>query len=593
MANPEITIIGGGIAGLTAAHELIDRGYKVSIYEMKSIPGGKARSIEIPYAQYPHDGDKWPLPAEHGFRFFPGFYRHIVETMERIPGSRSGSKVSDALTQVHKLNYGRLDKDLISLPTKSPGNLSGILQFFKKWISQEGMDIPVIEMLSWLFSILRVSCSCDERINEQFEKISWWDFLSTDSKSTNFKRYISNGSRILVAADPRNASARTTARVNEQMLLDQMKGNADRVLDGPTNKTWIFPWVNLLLKSGRLSFYADVEVTGLIANVETGKVTSFTNSGLLQDGQCQRMIGCDPLDGPRYESVKLPERIESDQFISAVPVEVAAEYIRKNGKWTELAELAPSLKKLDELRHHVQWMNGMIFYLKDDARTIEGHSVYVDSPFALSSIFQQHYWHSQFSLSKFGKGNLTSIFSVAISNWTDTLRCEDIDHCDMPFCGRGRKLGLSASETFSHSNGLNKLKEEVWADLKQTLTIEGSALLEDRHLEHFFLDPAIHIENGVARNSEPLLVNRANSLHLRPHATTEIPNFFLAADYVQTHTDLATMEAANEAAKRAVNGLLDQISDTSCRCKIYPLERPKALRLVRWLDRLIYRIRRP
>ena len=30
----------------------------------------------------------------------------------------------------------------------------------------------------------------------------------------------------------------------------------------------------------------------------------------------------------------------------------------------------------------------------------------------------------------------------------------------------------------------------------------------------------------------------------------------LAADYVRTHTDLATMEAANEAARRAVNGIL-------------------------------------
>ena len=25
------------------------------------------------------------LPAEHGFRFFPGFYRHLPDTMRRIP----------------------------------------------------------------------------------------------------------------------------------------------------------------------------------------------------------------------------------------------------------------------------------------------------------------------------------------------------------------------------------------------------------------------------------------------------------------------------------------------------------------------------
>jgi len=38
----------------------------------------------------------------------------------------------------------------------------------------------------------------------------------------------------------------------------------------------------------------------------------------------------------------------------------------------------------------------------------------------------------------------------------------------------------------------------------------------------------------------------------------EIPNLFLASDYVKTNTDVACMEAANEAARRAVNALLDR-----------------------------------
>ena len=59
---------------------------------------------------------------------------------------------------------------------------------------------------------------------------------------------------------------------------------------------------------------------------------------------------------------------------------------------------------------------------------------------------------------------------------------------------------------------------------------------------------------GFLRNAEPLLVNLVNTWALRPEATTAIPNLFLASDYVRTHTDLATMEGANEAARRAVNG---------------------------------------
>jgi hypothetical protein len=47
-------------------------------------------------------------------------------------------------------------------------------------------------------------------------------------------------------------------------------------------------------------------------------------------------------------------------------------------------------------------------------------------------------------------------------------------------------------------------------------------------------------------NAEPLLINHAGSLGARPEAYTEVGNLFLAADYLRTYTDLATMEAANE-----------------------------------------------
>src|SRR5262245_37644465 len=90
----KVVIVGGGIAGMSAAHELIDRGWEVEVFERKTIPGGKARSMP---AQGPsHSGATGrsgpcpPLPGEHGFRFFPGFYKHVVDTMERIP-YRGGS----------------------------------------------------------------------------------------------------------------------------------------------------------------------------------------------------------------------------------------------------------------------------------------------------------------------------------------------------------------------------------------------------------------------------------------------------------------------------------------------------------------------
>jgi hypothetical protein len=85
-----------------------------------------------------------------------------------------------------------------------------------------------------------------------------------------------------------------------------------------------------------------------------------------------------------------------------------------------------------------------------------------------------------------------------------------------------------------------------------------------------------------------LLVNNANTWRLRPEAATAIPNFVLASDYVRTYTDLATMEGANEAARRAVNAILDRSGSEQPRCRIWNLHEPDALAPLRAYDRARY-----
>ncbi len=53
-----------------------------------------------------------------------------------------------------------------------------------------------------------------------------------------------------------------------------------------------------------------------------------------------------------------------------------------------------------------------------------------------------------------------------------------------------------------------------------------------------------------------------------------IENFFLASDYVRTYTDLATMESANEAARRAVNGILESVEFPEKPCGVCPFGSP-------------------
>ena len=96
-----------------------------------------------------------------------------------------------------------------------------------------------------------------------------------------------------------------------------------------------------------------------------------------------------------------------------------------------------------------------------------------------------------------------------------------------------------------------EIRDEVWDQLKRSLNVQGANVLQDEDLVHWYLD--LDIDPLLRANSEPLFVNLVDTWRLRPRAVTAIPNLFLASDYVQTFTDLATMEAANEAARRAVN----------------------------------------
>ena len=89
------------------------------------------------------------------------------------------------------------------------------------------------------------------------------------------------------------------------------------------------------------------------------------------------------------------------------------------------------------------------------------------------------------------------------------------------------------------------------------------------------------------------MINPAGSLQYRPEAFTEISNLFLASDYVRTYTDLATMEAANEAARRSVNALLDSSGSNSAKAQLWPFEEPEIFKPMRDYDLLRFKLGLP
>ena len=210
-------------------------------------------------------------------------------------------------------------------------------------------------------------------------------------------------------------------------------------------------------------------------------------------------------------------------------------------------------------------MNGVLFYLDRDVPIVNGHAIYIDSEWSLTSISQKQFW-PRVDLSRRGDGRVRGILSVDVSEWQRP----------------GRRTGKVAQLCTRE-----EIFEEVWGQLEDHL--DGA--LDDVTVIERFLDPAIVFPNPTeAGNLEPLLVNTAGSWANRPDAVTAIPNLFLASDYVRTHTDLATMEAANEAARRAVNGILEASGSSAPRCAIWPLQEPRAFAAARLLDRARWKL---
>src|SRR5438445_10600957 len=116
----KVIVIGGGVGGLSAAHELARReGFEVVVYEQREVVGGKARSLDA----IPGTAGRRNLPGEHGFRFFPGFYKHLPDTMKRIPFGDPPATVFDNLVGTTQIGLLRSDADPIVLPANFPTSI--------------------------------------------------------------------------------------------------------------------------------------------------------------------------------------------------------------------------------------------------------------------------------------------------------------------------------------------------------------------------------------------------------------------------------------------------------------------------------------
>jgi uncharacterized protein with NAD-binding domain and iron-sulfur cluster len=550
----KVIVLGGGIAGMSAAHELINRGFEVEVYDRNpTYVGGKARSVDVPNTNL-QDPNKY-LPGEHGFRFFPGFYKHITQTMSEIPFGNG--TVLDNLVDTEDVAIYQNGHMPIKLPLHIPKSLKDVTNIFKAFmVANQELTKESVEFFAK--KVWQLMTSCEDRFKDEYEQISWWEYTAADNFNDAYKSLLVEGlTRSLVAAQAQKASTRTVGSVFLQLLYTMLKNsNTDRVLNAPTNDAWLTPWIEYLKTKG-VSYFLDHTVKSI-------QVEKSVNGSPLKNATIQ--IGNDS---------SKTINVTGDYFILATPVEVSATLINPS-----ILAADKGLSNIVKLAPNVEWMNGIQFYLTESFPMHHGHTIYASSKWALTSISQQQFW-GDYDYSDRFDGTVKGILSVDISDWNTP----------------GNINGKKATEC-----SLEEVKTEIWEQIKQEINIDKEIITDDM-LRFVYLDADIYpkadkqpsLEHVLGKevadevielgNKEPLLVNQVNTWTLRPNSFTNIPNFFLASDYVKTNTDLATMEGANEAARRATNNIL-KIEKRKDYCKVYPLKQPLVLSLLQKADQI-------
>ncbi len=538
----KVVILGGGVGGLSAAHELIERGFDVELYEGSANLGGKSRSHPVPGTG---SGGRADLPGEHGFRFYPSFYRHVIDTMERIP-LQPGRSVASNLRAVDRAAIASEDGQAMhEFVRKRPDTPYSILQSVE--LLFQDMDVDAADISLFGLKVLQYLTSCQERRDGEYEPISWWEFCQGHRFSENFQHYFRAIPRTMVAKDPLTSSARTIGTASMQLILDFTREGAssDRTMGGPSSEMWIDPWETHLRNLG-VQFHLGRRVTSL--NLVGNAITDVN----LDDGS----------------------NVSADYFVLAVPIEIAQGLISP-----AIGALDPSLEQIRQadIDSLLAWMVGIQYFTYEDAPMGGGHVFYPDSKWALTSISQAQFWDDGGLFRKrYGDGSVGGVISVDVSDWNTN----------------GSFVGKTAKQCTA-----DEVADEVWKQMKHAVHGAGQEeVLSDENLHSWHLDDELEYGPGGAApptNHARLLVHPPGSWQLRPSAETALDNLVLAADYVRTHTDLATMEGANEAARRAVNVILDKVGSSATRVGVWQPEEPSGFDALKSFDRKRYLAGKP
>jgi hypothetical protein len=567
-----------------------------------------------------HD-DLGLIAGEHGFRFFPGFYRHLRDTLVRTPifdpvtRTFTSRTAHDNLQEVEWQVVADPERPYKAALSRKPFvSIGGLIEQYRA--IRRDLGYRPIDLLRFSLRVLRYMTSSTRRREAYYEKMSWWTFLSKPhldqpgpepllEYDERFAEALRHAPKALVAMSSEYADARTQGNLNVQLLMDQFewRGQSDSTLAGPTSTSWFTHWRKFLEEQGVRFFLGEVTeiaVEGADATTQRANVKIVFPHGTpaeYLDGEAARK---EVRIGTHY--------IDAHYIVSALDVVGLARVTRGlrsspgAGVLGDLHELVgddrgrdrdlEDITKIgrggpdDGLGDRFQTLTGIQLYYQRHVSFANGHIYFASSPWGLSALSQIQFW------GPFGsghRGRLTGNLSVDIGSW--------------------RSHGSDRDP-----NGLDRdaIAAEVQRQIHDsTKPPRGGTRVPPRaslyHLDDFIGFAPAEMEDGSSRivprrNHAPFLINVVGDWERRPRGTPWTPNdlssrdrepgsgtldgtlwtperggyvvhygnLVIAGPHMRTFTRMATMEAANESARHAVNAILDHATWTEGRRRPEP-----------------------
>jgi hypothetical protein len=493
---PSVTIIGAGIAGLTAALRLVERGFAVTLLEQNKFIGGKLSAH-----QSPPESDDWPqaghgessghdtLPDraatrdyhEHSYHMYLNWYHNFWKIVDEV-GIRDHFKPQETCSYLRRNAAGA--------PIVELRNVGSLETLWQNTFS--GLVTPA-DMVVYGYSLIDLLGTPAD--DTQLGHTSVYAFMRARPYMTESALALHGQTLAKAFATPTDLTSNHSYRnfINYGYRLPTPMIS---LLQGDTQQYLLRPLLRHVAAAARTSG----------GSFRLRPLTQVTEL-LIEGGRVAGLMVRTPAMSPSLDHVSPPEahppscsEAVEGSVILAVPPAALSHLVSY-----QVFEHAPELARVRKLRS--QPMASIDVYFKRRLPGIpSGITILLDSEFDLTFVDNSQIWGEPYR-------NGPTFLNVVVSDFRTLVPY------NRTVKGRERQM------------------EHVFGELRRYMTFKYDPETKDDDIDR----SRCYLQTNTG---EQLFINEVGSWENRPATRCGLPNLFIAGDYCQTFIDVTTIEGA-------------------------------------------------